>query len=192
MLQACPEVHGDGAELHLHRGEVLLTEPGLGADHGHRGLGEFLQVGRDVEGLLGAAVHAADAAGGEHPDPGHGGHYHGGGHRGRPQPLVGQPANNRGGQRQEDGATIPATDPADAAEGWAEWHDRSSAEYRIASGREEIVIVRDAETGEQREWIVRGEAMPYYTAQPGESATIRAQVAPGRWEDVPRRSEANK
>lgn len=80
------------------------------------------------------------------------------------------------GQEQEDGATIPATDPADAAEGWAEWHDRSSAEYRIASGREEIVIVRDVETGEQREWIVRGEAMPYYTAQPGESATIRAQV----------------
>lgn len=28
------------------------------------------------------------------------------------------------GQEQEDGATIPATDPADAAEGWAEWHDR--------------------------------------------------------------------
>lgn len=82
------------------------------------------------------------------------------------------------GQEQEDGATIPATDPADAAEGWAEWHDRSSAEYRIASGREEIVIVRDVETGEQREWIVRGEAMPYYTAQPGGSATIRAQVAP--------------
>jgi len=96
------------------------------------------------------------------------------------------------GQEREDGATIPATDPADAAAGWAEWHDRSSAEYRIASGREEIVIVRDVETGEQREWIVRGEAMPYYTAQPGESATIRAQVAPGRWEDVPRRSEANK
>ena len=83
------------------------------------------------------------------------------------------------GQEQEDGATIPATDPADAAEGWAEWHDRSSAEYRIVSGREEIVIVRDVETGEQREWIVRGEAMPYYTAQPGESATIRA-----RWRRV--------
>ena len=89
-------------------------------------------------------------------------------------------------------ATIPATDPADAAEGWAEWHDRSSAEYRIASGREEIVIVRDAETGEQREWIVRGEAMPYYTARIGESPTIRAQVAPGRWEGVPRRSEDNE
>lgn len=96
------------------------------------------------------------------------------------------------GQEQEDGATIPATDPADAAEGWAEWHDRRSAEYRIASGREEIVIVRDVETGEQREWIVRGEAMPYYTAQPGESATIRAQVAPGRWAEVPRRSEAQE
>ncbi len=65
------------------------------------------------------------------------------------------------GQEQEDGATVPAADPADAAEGWAEWHDRSSAEYRIASGREEIVIVRDVETGEQREWIVRGEAMPW-------------------------------
>jgi len=25
-----------------------------------------------------------------------------------------------------------------------------------------------------------------------DGATIRAQVAPGRWEDVPRRSEANK
>lgn len=82
------------------------------------------------------------------------------------------------GQEQEAAATIPATDPADAAEGWAEWHDRSSAEYRIASGREEIVIVRDVETGEQGEWIVRGEAMPYYTARMWESPTIRAQVAP--------------
>ena len=59
-------------------------------------------------------------------------------------------------------------------------------EYRIASGREEIVIVRDVETGEQREWIVRsGGDTAVLTAQPGESATIRAQVAPGRWEDVP-------
>lgn len=96
------------------------------------------------------------------------------------------------GQEQEAAATIPATDPADAAEGWAEWHDRSSAEYRIASGREEIVIVRDVETGEQGEWIVRGEAMPYYTARMWESPTIRAQVAPGRWADVPRRSEAQE
>lgn len=39
---------------------------------------------------------------------------------------------------------------------------------------------------------LRGEAMPYYTAQPGESATIRAQVAPGRWAEVPRRSEAQE
>lgn len=54
------------------------------------------------------------------------------------------------GQEQEDGATITATDPADAAEGWAEWHDRSSAEYRIASGREEIVIVRDVYTGDRK------------------------------------------
>ena len=81
------------------------------------------------------------------------------------------------GQEQEDGATIPATDPADAAEGWAEWHDRSSAEYRIVSGREEIVIVRDVETGEQREWIVRGEAMPYYTAQPGGDAVPECTCA---------------
>jgi len=93
------------------------------------------------------------------------------------------------GQEQEDGATIPATDPADAAEGWAEWYDRNSAEYCISSGREKIVIVRDIATGRQSEWIVRGESVPYYTAQPVESTTIRAQVAPGRWADVPRRSE---
>ena len=43
-----------------------------------------------------------------------------------------------------------------------------------------------------REWIVRGEAMPYYTARIGESPTIRAQVAPGRWDGVPRRSEDNE
>jgi len=48
------------------------------------------------------------------------------------------------------------------------------------------------ETGEQGEWIVRGEAMPYYTARMGESPTILAQVAPGRWADVPRRSEAQE
>lgn len=100
------------------------------------------------------------------------------------------------GQEPEDGATIPATDPADAAEGWAEWHDRSSAEYRIASGREEVVIVRDVDTSEQREWIVRGESMPYYTARITarmmESPTIRAQVEPGRWADVPRRSETQE
>ena len=65
------------------------------------------------------------------------------------------------GQEQEDGATIPATDPADAAEWWAEWHDRSSAEYRIVSGREEIVIVRDVETGEQRECTCAAKDMTF-------------------------------
>ena len=54
------------------------------------------------------------------------------------------------------------------------------------------MIVRDVETGEQREWIVRGETMPYYTARIGESPAIRAQVVPGRWEYVLRRSEANE
>ena len=38
---------------------------GAGADHGHRGLRQFRQVGGDVEAAFGAAMHAADAAGGE-------------------------------------------------------------------------------------------------------------------------------
>lgn len=56
----------------------------------------------------------------------------------------------------------------------------------------DLVQERAALAREQREWIVRGEAMPYYTAQPMESATIRAQVAPGRWAEVPRRSDAQE
>ena len=40
------------------------------------------------------------------------------------------------------------------------------------------MIVRDVETGEQREWIVRGEAMPYHTAQHWEPRGVRDD--PGR------------
>lgn len=56
------------------------------------------------------------------------------------------------GQEQEDGATIPATDPADAAEGWAEWHDRSSAEYRIAAMAAEIERLRTALASIEEYW----------------------------------------
>ncbi|MPM14978.1 hypothetical protein SDC9_61342 [bioreactor metagenome] len=42
---------------------------------------ELLQVGGDIEGIRSAPVHAPDAAGGEHPDPGEGGNDHGGSHR---------------------------------------------------------------------------------------------------------------
>ncbi len=61
-----------------------------GADHGHVGVGQFLQVGRDVEAGFGAAVHAADAARDEHVDAGQAGADHGGGHGGGAQAALGQ------------------------------------------------------------------------------------------------------
>ena len=62
---------------------------GAGADHHDGGVGQFFQVGGDVEGLLGTAMHAADAAGGEHLDTGHVGDDHGGGHGGGTVPALG-------------------------------------------------------------------------------------------------------
>ena len=55
---------------------------GAGAHHHHRGVRQLLQIGGDVHGGLGSAVHAADSAGGEHLDTRHGGDHHGGGHGG--------------------------------------------------------------------------------------------------------------
>ena len=50
---------------------------GAGADHGDAGARQFDEVGRDVEGFFRAAMHAADAAGGEDLDAGEVGDVHG-------------------------------------------------------------------------------------------------------------------
>ena len=53
------------------------------ADDHDGGAGQLFKVGGDVEGLLRAAVHAADAAGGENADARHVGDHHRGGNGAR-------------------------------------------------------------------------------------------------------------
>ena len=67
-----------GLEILEREAEV---EDGLRARaHDHDGgIGQLLKVGGDVERLLRAAMHAADAAGGEHADARHVGDHHRGG-----------------------------------------------------------------------------------------------------------------
>jgi len=69
-----------------------------GGDHRHRGDGHLGEVGGDVEGGGRAAVHAADAPGGEHSDAGERGDAHGGRHGGGASGLRGdQPWQIAGG-----------------------------------------------------------------------------------------------
>ena len=74
--------------------QILQGQPqvqnglGTGADHHHGGVGQLLQVGGDVESLLGAPVHTADTAGGEYGDPRHVGDDHGGGDGGGAVPTL--------------------------------------------------------------------------------------------------------
>ena len=66
-------VADDRDALGLEKFERLLDVEdrlGAGADDGDAGAREFDEIGGNVEGLSGAAVHAADAAGGEDLEPG--------------------------------------------------------------------------------------------------------------------------
>ena len=73
---------------HAHRLQIFQREAdvqnhfGAGAHHYDAGFAQLLQIGADVHGGLCAAVHAADAARGEHADARQRGNDHGGGHRG--------------------------------------------------------------------------------------------------------------
>ena len=58
---------GHAVGLQILQGQAQVQNGlGAGADHHDGGVGQLLQVGGDVEGLLSAPVDAADAAGGEH------------------------------------------------------------------------------------------------------------------------------
>ena len=70
--------HAVGLQI-LQRQTEVQNRLGTGADHHDGGVGQLLQIGRDVEGLLSAAVHAADAASGEHLNACHVSDDHGGG-----------------------------------------------------------------------------------------------------------------
>ena len=87
---------------------------GAGADHHDGGVGQLLQVGGDVEGLLSAPVDAADAAGGEHLNTGHVSDDHGGGNGGGTVPALG----HQNGQ-------VPAAGLGDAGAGLAQVIDLS-------------------------------------------------------------------
>lgn len=69
------------------------------------------------------------------------------------------------GQEQEDGAKVTARCPQTAAQEWADWQDRRSAEYSIVGGTDVTVTVLDINSGERRDWIVSGESVPIYRAR---------------------------
>lgn len=70
------------------------------------------------------------------------------------------------GSEREDACVIEAHDAESAAEKWAEEEDWNSAEYSIVSGHETpIVCVAEGDEPEQ-EFIVRGESVTYYYANP--------------------------
>ena len=79
------------------------------------------------------------------------------------------------GQTIEDGKHISEDDPYDAATFWAQWHDQSGAEYRLASGSVITVNVRRISNGFRR--ISNGETLVMEVT--GEAVpTYRARVAP--------------
>ena len=65
-----PPEHGHACGLEvLERARQVEEGLGTGAHGDHRVVGDGVEIGRHVAGGLDAAVHAADAAGGEHADP---------------------------------------------------------------------------------------------------------------------------
>lgn len=68
------------------------------------------------------------------------------------------------GSEREDAPEIEANDAKSAAEAWAEKEDWYSAEYSIVSGRETPVVCVAEEGRPERQFMVRGESVPYYYA----------------------------
>ncbi len=62
---------------------------------------------------------------------------------------------------------VMAANPRDAAERWAEHDDIYSAEYRIVGGVDvSVMVAEDVDGSEAIEFLVSGEAVPYYRARP--------------------------
>lgn len=73
----------------------------------------------------------------------------------------------RDGDEEEDrdGVRIRAADPEHAAEKWADHKDWTSAEFGIVGGQDvPVVAVRDLSGNTLTRWLVRGEAVPSYSA----------------------------
>lgn len=67
-------------------------------------------------------------------------------------------------EAEKDGGIFSAQDMQEAVELWAENDDIDSAEYRIVSGEEVKVLVRDMETGVISSFSVCGESCAVYYA----------------------------
>jgi hypothetical protein len=72
------------------------------------------------------------------------------------------------GETEEDGQSFRAHSARAAAERWAEWSDRHSADYGIVRGASVIVHVRQDGCEEMESFTVTGEMVPCYTAHPSE------------------------
>lgn len=70
------------------------------------------------------------------------------------------------GQKQSDAQACSAIDEQCAAEEWAEWSDRRSADYDIVGGKERKVCVLNLDNSEISEWTVTGESVALYRARP--------------------------
>lgn len=68
------------------------------------------------------------------------------------------------GQTEEDARVIAAYDPMSAAQDWAEWYDRRSADYSIIGGSHVEVCVRKVPGTYVRTYVVSGETVPQYYA----------------------------
>jgi hypothetical protein len=69
------------------------------------------------------------------------------------------------GSTEDDGKTFRANSPSGAAEQWAEWNDRHSADYNIVKGCGAVVHVRSEDGGETSVFTVTGETVPLYSAR---------------------------
>ena len=77
--------------------------------------------------------------------------------------VVWQPAS---GQTEDDGTKVSASNTKTAVEEWAAHDDWNSNEFHIVGGQPATVMVRDLDSGKAFEWIVSGESVRHYSAQP--------------------------
>ena len=65
---------------------------------------------------------------------------------------------------EDDARTFAALDAQDAAQEWADWEDRTSAEYLIVGGTDREVHVRGPD-GQVTRWLVSGRSEAAYYAR---------------------------
>jgi len=72
--------------------------------------------------------------------------------------------NDYNGETRADAHKFYSFSVTSAVEAWAAWEDNHSAEYGIVGGSEATVSASPVGGKEVRKYLVRGEALPHYTA----------------------------